>query len=105
KHAKLDREYLMEIIEKKTVVLFELSFILSWLFGGGEVEKLQDVQKMSYHFGAAFQILDDLDDMEKDRQASRAANFANLFGKEEAVSEVQKHVLSFQECLKKLHLS
>jgi geranylgeranyl diphosphate synthase, type II len=101
----LDRSKLLEIIEKKTVVLFELSFILGWLFGGGAIDKLADVQKMSLHFGAAFQILDDLDDMEKDQKAGRKANFANLFGKKEAIDEVQNHITNFIECLKKLKLS
>ncbi|HXF28637.1 MAG TPA: polyprenyl synthetase family protein, partial [Chlamydiales bacterium] len=59
---RLTREKLYEIIEKKTVSLFELSFLLGWIFGGGDITRLEDVKKLAFHFGAAFQILDDIDD-------------------------------------------
>ncbi|MDB6080975.1 MAG: ispA [Chlamydiia bacterium] len=103
--ANLDRKKLYEIMEKKTISLFEVSFILGWLFGGGDSSQLGDVKKAAFDFGAAFQILDDLDDMEKDAAANRKANFGNLFGKLEAVKVVQEHVRSFQEGLQKLNLT
>lgn len=102
--AELDRKKIYEIMEKKTISLFEVSFILGWLFGDGDLELLTDVRKAAFDFGAAFQILDDLDDMEKDKEAKRAVNFANLFGKQEAVLAVQEHVKSFQDRLKSLNL-
>ncbi len=101
----LDREKLYEVIERKTVCLFELSFLLGWIFAGGDLQMLPEVKNASFHFGSAFQILDDLDDMEKDAQADRKANFANLFGKSEAVKVVQEHTEKFKNSLKVLGLT
>lgn len=71
---------LREIIEKKTVSLFEISFVFGWLFGGGDVGLLPDVKKCASHFGFAFQIADDLDDVEQDRRNGRFVNVASVFG-------------------------
>ena len=101
---ELDRQKLYEIMEKKTVSLFELSFVLGWLFAGGDRQKLSDVQKAAFHFGSAFQIIDDLDDMKKDREANRKANFANLFGIPAAIDAVKMHTKAFRELLQELHI-
>ena len=101
----LDREKLYEIIDRKTVCLFELSFLLGWIFAQGDLKMLSEVKNASFHFGAAFQILDDLDDMEKDAQANRKANFANLFGKSEAVNAIQEHIEKFKKLLKVLEIT
>ncbi len=100
----LDREKLLMILDMKTCALFDLCMTLGWLFGGGNLALLGDVHKAAYHFGLAFQILDDLDDSQKDKEANRAVNFANLFGTNEAVYAVEANVRSFQESLKKLKL-
>jgi geranylgeranyl diphosphate synthase type II len=99
-----DLENVLEVIELKTVTLFDLPFTLGWLFGGGERSKLENVHRAALHFGVAFQILDDLDDMEKDRLHGSQANYANRFGKEQAALEVQKHVELFQETMKALKI-
>jgi len=100
--SSLDRETIYEIITKKTVSLFELSFLLGWIFGGGEAEKIPKIQELSFHFGAAFQILDDIDDMKKDALAGRKVNFANLFGKGEAIRAVYQHLEHFARSLQEL---
>ena len=96
---ELTLEKLYEVMEKKTVSLFELSFALGWLFAGGDVKLLPEVKRASFHFGSAFQIIDDLDDMEKDAQAGRKVNYALLFGKEEAVRAVKDHIEQFKDSL------
>lgn len=101
---KLDEAKMYEIIEKKTVSLFQLSFILGFLFGGGDSARIPEVEKTAFHFGAAFQILDDIDDMQKDREAGRAANYALLFGKEAAIQAIRMHVAEFQKGLKALQI-
>ena len=60
---------------------------------------------LALDFGLAFQIIDDLDDQEKDKSANRADNYANLFGVEESVDEVRRRLASFFECLKQLQVS
>lgn len=76
---------LKEIVHKKTTSLFEIAFVLGWLFGGGSESKLADVKAAASHFGLAFQILDDLGDMQQDLRNNRSVNIANVVGKEAAL--------------------
>ncbi len=100
----LDKEMLVKTLEMKTCALFDLCMSLGWLFGGGKLSLLDELHKAAYHFGLAFQILDDLDDSQKDLDANRPVNFANRFGVKEAVEAVSFHCQAFQECLVKLGL-
>ena len=100
-----DKEHIIQIMQMKTVSLFDLSLSLGWLFGGGGEEKLSILHAMSTHFGLAFQILDDLDDRQKDADANRIVNYANLFGTKEAVLAVQEHIEGVFLCLKELKIS
>lgn len=81
----LSVETLKEIIHKKTSSLFEISFVFGWLFGGGDLDKLDLVKEAASHFGLAFQIADDLGDMVQDVENKRLVNMANILGKEEAI--------------------
>ena len=92
------------ILDMKTCALFDLCMTLGWLFGGGKLELLDVVHEAAYHFGMAFQILDDLDDSQKDAAANREVNFANRFGTQEAVYAVQESCKAFEEALIKLGL-
>lgn len=93
---------LQEIIHKKTISLFEISFVTGWLFGGGSVEDLPLVKRCASHFGMAFQTADDLDDMEQDLLNGRKINLANVFGKEFAENTLKEEINGYSECLKKL---
>lgn len=95
---------LNEIIDKKTVTLFEISFVYGWIFGGGDLELLPTVKRSSAHFGRAFQIADDLSDMEQDIANDRAPNIANALGKAESVSLFYKEINHFENTLKELSL-
>ena len=75
---------LRKIVHKKTVSLFEIAFVSGWLYGGGDLKKLDLVKKAASHFGMAFQIADDLEDMEQDTKNNREVNMANVFGRESA---------------------
>lgn len=74
-----------QVIYKKTVTLFEVSFVLGWLFGGGDVNKLEKVKTAAYHFGMAFQTADDLADMLQDEKKQRETSIARLIGKDRAL--------------------
>lgn len=91
-----------EIIDKKTVTLFEISFVFGWLFGGGDLSLLPLVKLSAGHFGRAFQIADDLGDMEQDLANDRAPNIANALGREEAVEMFHREISLFEETLEKL---
>jgi geranylgeranyl diphosphate synthase type II len=99
------KDDIIEIMQMKTVALFDLALSLGWLFGGGDASKIDLVHKMSFHFGIAFQILDDLDDRQKDSDANRVVNYANLFGTDEAVNAVQEHIKQLFSCLEALNIS
>ena len=81
---------LKEIIHKKTTSLFEISFVSGWLYGGGDYEQLSLVKEVASHFGMAFQIADDLDDMAQDKGNDRAVNVANVQG--ESYAQEMFHV-------------
>jgi geranylgeranyl diphosphate synthase, type II len=90
-----DEESINTIIDLKTGALFGVSFVLGWLFSGGVVEKVGDLQQLAAHFGRAFQILDDLDDIEQDKEAGKQINYALLFGVDAAQQQVRLHVEKF----------
>ncbi len=75
---------LARLIHLKTTTLFEVSFVLGWLFGGGNRDQLPSVAELSRNFGLAYQIADDLDDLEEDRQLGRGVNYALQFGETQA---------------------
>ncbi|MBS4167775.1 polyprenyl synthetase family protein [Parachlamydia sp. AcF125] len=95
---------LKDIMHKKTVSLFEISFVLGWLFGGGELEKLPLVKAAASHFGMAFQIADDLSDMQQDLKNGRKANMGLLIGVEEAARMFHKETHSFLAVLQQLDI-
>ncbi|MBA3603775.1 MAG: polyprenyl synthetase family protein [Parachlamydiaceae bacterium] len=101
----LSLETLYEIAKKKTASLFEISFVLGWLYGGGDLTKLQLVKKTAYHYGMAFQIADDIQDMQQDLLRGCAINIAIVIGEESAKELVHKEMKSYAKLLKKLDLN
>lgn len=99
------QEHLIEITKMKTVALFDLSMSLGWLFGGGDIKKLDAIHSAAFHFGVAFQLLDDIDDMPKDAASGRMSNFANQFGQEVAIELIREHVTQFHRLMHELKLS
>lgn len=93
-----------DVIYKKTVTLFEISFLLGWVFGGGMISRIAQVKKCAYHFGMAFQIADDLGDVAQDEKGQKEINIARVLGKKRAVDLFQKEMASFEEELTSLTL-
>ena len=77
-------ETLYTIIQRKTGTLFEISFVFGWLFGGGPVDRLEEVKRCAAHFGIAFQIADDLDDVRQDGSQAGCKNIVQALGVEAA---------------------
>lgn len=100
----LSIEVVREVICKKTVSLFEISFVFGWLFGGGNLDKLDDVKTAAYHFGMAFQIADDIGDTKQDLENGRKINIANIIGIDESVKMFHEEKDLFLEMLKKIEL-
>lgn len=95
-----ERSTLDDIINKKTAALFELSFVFGWIFGGGSIESVDEIARMARSFGRAFQVVDDIMDVDQDRAAKKQVNYAVSFGLESACQLVRQELESFR-CLAK----
>jgi len=98
-----DADTLLDILNRKTVTLFETAFVFGWVFGGGDLKQLDAVKKAALHFGLAFQIGDDLCDFEQDL-GRVTSNYAVALGKEKATHAFYKHVAALDLLLVKLQL-
>ena len=98
----VDQKLITEIIDRKTVVLFDLAFVLGWICGGGSFDCVSEVSELARHFGRAFQIADDIFDRAQDIAADKKVNYSLCFGLEEARSAVHRSLDSFDECADRL---
>ncbi|MCH1430003.1 MAG: polyprenyl synthetase family protein [Chlamydiales bacterium] len=98
------KESVERTLEKKTVTLFELPLVASWLICTNDCSRIEEVKQMAYHFGLAFQLTDDLDDYEEDKNEGRSINWAVLFGMNSCKEKLEKHCLAFKERAKSLGL-
>lgn len=101
---KKDLDMLKKIIELKTTSLFEASFFFGWIFGGGALEKVEEVRALSNHFGMAFQIADDIKDYDQDKHKKNTLNTAVFLGKEKAKALFQREINYFNEKIDHLNL-
>lgn len=97
-------ETINEINDKKTVALFDLSLTLGWLFGGGDEKRLKEVHKAAFHFGSAFQIIDDIEDYDQDVKIQKKNNFAVTFGIDAAKKAIFDHAKQASTMFKALGL-
>ena len=97
-------ETVKQVIYKKTVTLFEVSFVLGWVFGGGDISKLEKLKKAAYHFGLAFQIADDLGDLFQDEKKQREISIARLIGKERGFLLFEEEMRYFRKELQELNI-
>ncbi|PCI76932.1 geranyl transferase [Candidatus Aerophobetes bacterium] len=88
-----------DIIYKKTATLFSLSFEMGWIFGGGDLSKLESVEKMAIHFGTFFQMVDDFQDRGREEEKS---NIVRFLGLKQAKEEIFFHKNAFLQSTKKL---
>jgi geranylgeranyl diphosphate synthase type II len=89
---------LRDMMQRKTGALFEVAFVLGWLFGGGNPHKLDLVKRAAAHFGMAFQIADDLEDQEQDLKTQRS-NLAIVIGPKKAMEALESEMAGYQESL------
>lgn len=101
---KLDYAMVRRIIDLKTVAPFEVAFLYGWLFGGGDLAKIDKVQKLAHHFGMAFQIADDIADIEQDKEKGQQMNMALFLGSGKALELFEEEVQSFSELCTDLSL-
>ncbi len=99
--STLNEDVVLDVIDKKTGTLFEISFVFGWLFGGGEIALLDDVKQAALSFGRAFQISDDFLDLEQDKEG---INYPAVVGVEKALSILTAELQNYYTALKKLRL-
>jgi len=93
-------EEILDVMYKKTVTLFEIAFVYGWVFGGGEHQRVDEIRDVAFHFGMAFQIWDDIGDVDQDGVDS--INIAQTFGEKEAKRRLEEEVETFTLKMKKL---
>ncbi len=94
-----------KVIHKKTVTLFEVSFVFGWVFGGGELDRLDEVKRAALHLGTAFQIADDLIDVGQDEKKQSEMNMTKFLGEERARLLFQEEMARFTALLEELNLN
>ncbi len=95
---------LCKIIHQKTVTLFEVSFIVGWLFGGGDIALLEKVIICSHRFGMAFQIADDIIDVKEDETKNKTMNIVTFLGYEKSKMFFEKQIQAFKRILIELNI-
>jgi geranylgeranyl diphosphate synthase, type II len=100
----LNFETVRQIIYKKTITLFEVSFIFGWVFGGGDPSEVDLVKKCAFHMGMAFQIADDIIDLDQDDKKQREINMAHVIGRGRSSLLFKEEMDLFRSCLKQLRL-
>lgn len=100
----LSMETIREVIHKKTISLFEIAFVFGWLFGGGDIDKLPRVKACASHFGMAFQVADDLGDVEQDLKNGRKINMAGVFGTDIAKHHFFDEIAGYRSVLTELQI-
>lgn len=95
---------ILDLIRRKTSSLFELSFILGWLFGGGILEETDAIRKIGRSFGILFQIIDDLADFKQDISKGNNNNICQYYDKSELHSLFMTNLESYRTGLLQLQL-
>ena len=100
-----DLDFSLKVIYHKTITLFEVAFQLGWLFGGGSIDLLSKVKKLSFHYGMAFQITDDLLDAEEDSANKKTVNICSSIGLPKTEALLNNHVSLYLKLLDELDLN
>ncbi|MDN3505587.1 MAG: polyprenyl synthetase family protein [Rhabdochlamydiaceae bacterium] len=97
-------EFSLKVIYHKTITLFEVAFLLGWIFGGGPLALLPKVKQLSFHYGMAFQITDDLLDATEDKINEKTVNISASVGLDKTEELLNTHVNSYLSLLDELDL-
>jgi geranylgeranyl diphosphate synthase type II len=90
-------------IPKKNIKLFEMSFCLGWLFGGGNTDLLPVVIESARHFGVAFHLADDLGNLQ-DGKKQRDFSLVEKLGREKSLEWFAREMSLFEETFHKLSI-
>jgi geranylgeranyl diphosphate synthase type II len=105
--GKIKEEYIRKIIIDKTAPFFELSFIGGYLLSGGHIKNINKLLKISQLFGLIYQLSDDFEDQEEDKQKSCYSliqNYVLVVGKEQSLKDFYNYLDICTRYLKDLNL-
>lgn len=103
--SRRSEEAVRRILRRKTGRYFESAMAMGWLFGGGDAQLLPVFSELAYYFGILFQIVDDLEDFEKDRAIDSGSNYIVVCGKERSQQVVEECGRVIRENMRKTHIS
>ncbi len=92
------------LINHKTTTLFEISFVLGWILSGGNLNIIESIKKLSYHFGLIFQIADDFEDYEKDYMNDSKKNYLIVNGIDKSYTDFNQQKKKFLQLAEKLNI-
>lgn len=105
---KLDKTTLKKLLNQKTTTLFEIAFTGGYLSGDNNIKNIEYIKKASEHFGLAFQIYDDFDDIEQDKKRLEInitdPNYVNNLGISEAYKDFNDHIQNFRIIMSELNM-
>ena len=99
-----DENELIYYSNLKTVPFFMVAFILPYMLSTHENKYMQDYENLACNFSYAFQIVDDFEDEEKDKQ-KKLNNHILFLGKEKAYELYTKCLSQFRATLQKLKIN
>ena len=88
----------------KTVPFFMVSFILPYMLSTPDTKYIKDYENLACYFSYAFQIVDDFEDEEKDRQ-KKLNNHIFFLGKDKTYQLYNKCLSQFRNTLQKLKIN
>jgi len=90
----------------KTKPFFSLAFIGSYILSGGDFSKLEYLEEISKSFSIAFQICDDFEDEEQDKNNDlKPMNYVLKYGKKVAFQYYNKEIENFKKNLNILSIN
>ena len=105
---KLDKNTLKQLLNQKTTTLFEIAFTGGYLSGSNNIKDIPKIQEASEHFGLAFQIYDDFDDIEQDKKRLDInitdPNYVNNLGIKVAEKDFNDHIDQFDKLMTELNI-
>lgn len=88
-----DEKKLTALIEQKTMALIMTGVISGAYVAGADAQTMTKLQEFAYCMGMAFQIRDDFEDEEEDKNEEHGCpNFINVLGRERALEKMNYYI-------------
>ncbi|MBE7037495.1 MAG: polyprenyl synthetase family protein [Ruminococcaceae bacterium] len=89
------------LIDNKTCALIKAATLSGAYVSPHSDEDIKKVSEYAYHLGMAFQIRDDFEDEDEDKEGDGTPNFINLLGRDEAHKKLIYHKCEAEKILAK----